>query len=314
MVFRNLCDRNQYSKKSLVDSAAHVKDERIMIPLLAAKDKWEEKNIEKVSIKISSSGGIGFFLSGMYKDELAADLWIHKDFTKNNTIAILAHGFTDSSSGLAYLAEAYEKKGISTLSLNLRSHGESGGRFSGLGSFHTDGKDIASWVQYVRARFGKETRIILHGISMGGSSVIQAAYSFRLPVHLVVSDCTFSDYSSNVKRLVQSFFPKNIFSTFLINGIYLSSAIINFLVNGFFFGKNSPKYVLKKVTLSKNSLPLLLFHGENDTLVSVNCAKDLYDSYKGEKKIVVIPGAPHIGSWFYDKEKYMNEIIKYLLD
>ncbi len=308
IVFKNLCERSVYEKKSLVDSASHVKDENIMIPLLAAKERWAKNPIEKASIKVSLGRKMRFLFS---RQLLLADLWINKDFQKNNKIAILVHGFTDSSTGLAYLAESYQERGISTLSINLRAHSESEGDTCGLGCYLTDGKDIAQWVFYLQSRFGNDVDIILHGISMGGSAVIQSVFFYSLPVKLVISDCTFSEYSKNVRSLVQRFFPKNFFSTFIVGGIYFFASISCYFANGFFFGKNNTKKIIKE---SSSNIPLLLFHGEEDTLVEPHCAQELYESANGPKELVIVKGAAHIGSWFYQKDLYMDTIFKYLHD
>ncbi len=314
MVFRRLCVRSVYSQKSIVDTASHVKDEKIMTPLLEAKENWSQKPIEKVSIPFLAGYGLGGIVS-MFKGEnkLVADLLIHSQFNKNKTIAILVHGFTDSSSGMAYLADSYHKRKISTLSINLRSHGESSGSYCGLGSYMSDGKDIASWVQYLVHRFGDDTKIVLHGVSMGGASVIQAAFKYSIPVCLVVSDCAFSSFSKNVKNMIQSFFPKNWVSTFFIAGIYASASFLNFVANGFFLGKSNPQNTLLKND-STNKTPLLLFHGENDTLVKPLCAHELFAAAKMPKKLILVKEAPHIGSWFYECKKYMNEVFCYLRD
>ncbi len=313
IVFRKICVRSTYEKQSVVDTASHVKDERIMKPLLEAKERWEKAPFEQVETRISSFSGIGSFFSSLQSNNLlSGDLLLHPDFGINKTIAILVHGFTDSSAGMAYLAESYHEQNISTLSINLRAHGKSSGAYSGLGSYHTDGNDIAQWVKFVRNRYGKEVRIILHGVSMGGSSVIQAAYQYLLPVDLVVSDCTFSDYSANVKHLLQSFFPKNWFSSLIIAGIYCSTSLSNYFINGFLLGKNSPKKVLEGAKKKKFSLPLLIVHGGKDTLVKPLCAQKLYDTSNEPKELLIIKDAPHIGSWFYEKEKYMNAVSRYL--
>ncbi len=314
IVFRKLCVRSVYEKKSVVDSASHVKDERIMEPLLEAKERWETKPLEKISIKmVTPTGIISFFKSLQSNNNLFADLWMHTQFEKNKTIAILVHGFTDSSAGMAYLAESYNERGVSTLSVNLRGHGESDGAFSGLGFYKTDGADIKSWVSYILKRFGEETKIILHGVSMGGSTVLQAAYAYSLAVHLVISDCSFSEYSKNIKKMLRAFFPKDWFSSFLTLGIYASTSLLNVCVNGFFFNQNNPVNIIKNSSKA-NIFSTIFFHGEADTLVSYHCAQELYDVSPNQKSIDIIDKAPHIGSWFYEKEKYMNEVFKYLQD
>ncbi len=313
IVFRKLTVRSEYEKKSVVDTVSHVKDEKIMVPLLQAKEEWQNKPIEKVSIAMESIRGIGSFFSSLVsKNTLSADLWLHQQFNTNKTLAILVHGFTDSSSGLAYLAESYNDREISTLSINLRGHGESGGSFTGLGSYLTDGYDITTWVSYLRKRFGADIKIILHGVSMGGAAVIQAAFKYSLPVSLVVADCSFANYGQNAKKMIQSFFPKGWFSSLIILGIYFSANISNLFVNGFFFSKSNPQKVLSEAC--DTTIPILIFHGGKDSLVAIDCAKELYISAREPKKMVVIEDAPHIGSWFYEKEKYMNEVLSYLRD
>ncbi len=315
IVFRKLCVRSVYEKTSFVASASHVKDEKIMPSLLAAKERWRTKKIEKVSIKMNSFRGIGTFFSSLQSANLLrADLLLNKQFKKNKTLAILVHGFTDSASGMAYLAESYHERGVSTLSVNLRSHGESDGVYSGHGCFLSDGSDIAQWVSFAKKRFGNDTKVLLHGVSMGGASVIQAAYAYGLPVELVVSDCSFSDYSQNVKTLIRSFFPKNWFSSFLITGIYASAAISSYFINGFSFEKNNPKKILALVKERAEGIPLLIFHGEKDSLVNVLCAEELYAAAKPPKSLTIFKNAPHIGSWFYDKKKYMDTVFRYLQD
>ncbi len=314
-VFRSMCLRSVYEKSSPVDSASHVKDEKIMKPLILAKESWCKKKHEKVQI-----GHPSFWLArcvnknAFSTKNLFADLWVHKNFQKNKTIVILAHGFTDSAAGMAYLAQSYHKRGLSVLAINLRSHGDSEGSVCGLGHISTDSQDIVNWVLYLRKRYGKNISIILHGVSMGGAAVIQAAYGYSLPVKLVVSDCAFSEYKKQILKRIQILFPKNFIGKFFALSIYSFASLLNFFVNGFFFSSNSPKKTLKEFKNRETNPPLLIFHGEADTLTSVDCAKNLYSVAQVEKKLVLIKKAPHIGSWFYDEKKYMDEVFFYLRD
>ena len=305
--------RKTYTKKSFVDTSGHVKDKKIMEPLLFAKNNWKKKPIEKVFVKAHVFWLKRLLLkNSMSKKDLAGDLYLHKDFEKNKTIVILVHGFSDSSSGMAYLAESYFEKGISSLAVNLYAHGESAGNFSSLGDASADGRDILSWFNFLRNRFGSDTKIILHGVSMGGATVIQAAFTYGIPAILVVSDCASSDFSVQMKNSVRKFFPKGFISALLVNGIIFFASFTSFFVNGFFFCKNSPVKVLRDSKKADYSVPLLIMHGENDTLVPIIHAEKIYNSASEPRKFLRVKNAPHIGSWFYDKDRYMTEIFELL--
>ena len=309
IVFNMTASRRIYTKSSFVDSFDHVKDNKIMTPLLLAKSNWNNKPIEKVFVKAHTFWLVRLLLKiSNSKKDVVGDLYMHKSFSENKTLAILVHGFSDSSSGMAYLAEAYYEKGISSLAVNLFAHGESSGNFCGLGSSSTDGLDILAWVNYIRNRFGADTKIILHGVSMGGATVIQAAFDHRIPVALVVSDCAFSDFETQVKSSVRKFLPGGFVSLALVNGIMFFTSLINFFVNGFWFSQNSPQKVLQSAENTDFSIPLLIFHGAHDNLVLPKYAQDIYDSASEPKVLVTVANAPHIGSWFYDKDCYMEKI------
>lgn len=310
LVFNMTSSRRTYTKKSFVDSAAHVKDPIIMEPLLEAKKNWEKKPIEKVTVKAHAFWLKRlFFKNAKSKKDLSADLYMNKNFESNKTIAILVHGFSDSSSGLAYLAESYYEKGISSLSVNLFAHGESGGNYCSLGNAYADGFDIISWINLLRNRFGKDIKIILHGVSMGGATVLQSAFTHELPVSLVVSDCASSDFSAQMKNSSKKFLPKGFLTSILVSGICFFASLSSFFVTGFFFCQNSPKKVIEKANKSNYSVPTLFFHGDNDTLVTPQSAHEMYEQAPEPKKIIIIENAPHIGSWFYNKEIYMNEVL-----
>ena len=122
--------------KGVGDAASHVHDPVIMVPLLEAKRRWASYPLEKLHI------------IGAKKTLLSADLWLAEDFEKSSKkFAILVHGMTDSSSGMAYLAEEYHKLGINVLAVNLCSHGESYGKTYGLG--YKDSWDILKWMELI---------------------------------------------------------------------------------------------------------------------------------------------------------------------
>ncbi len=332
MLFRVLCVRSVYTKNSYVDKTAHVKDEKVITPLLEAKNRRNEENRERVSILSSIRRRFYFFPVAPIK--LCADLRLQPHIicrpflpseqdapppSEPADFAVLVHGFSDSASGLSYLEESYYERGFSVLSIDLRAHGESGGTYTGLGYLKTDAADIALWLRYLRQRFGARTRIILHGVSMGASASVQCAYGIlavkddfeaeRRSLKTLVVDCGFFRFSDQVRHQLGLFLSSGLVQNALFNCVAGAASCVNRLVNGFFFFEDAPGTILSRCP-QPQQFKLLLFHGANDTLVPPDAARQLYEAAREPKKLVIVEHAPHIGSWFYDTDGYMREIIE----
>ncbi len=284
---------------------AHVHDGIIMKPLLEAKRRWYDYPVEKVT----NIGWHGTILKG--------DFWAaENDGEKEQpAVAIIIHGMQDSSSGMAYLAEEYHKRGVHVLTVNLRGHGESHGRLYGLTS--VDMKDLLSWIDLMDKRFEGKARFILHGVSMGGGTVLQcigskqfAKAGYASKVLVAVSDSPFSNFLEETLNQFEFMFPtRPVFRTFMAYGISFSCWITG---HGF-LSRISPEKAMARATRLKYQLPpVILFHGLGDILVRPYMSMKIYDRIAGEKQLCLIEKAPHIGSYFYEPENYMSAVEKYL--
>ncbi len=283
---------------------AHVHDPIIMKPLLDAKRRWYTNPIEKVT----NIGWHGTILKGDFWAADTAD-------NEQPIVAIIIHGMQDSSSGMAYLAEEYHKRGVNVLAVNLRAHGESHGRIYGLTS--VDMKDLLSWIDLMDTRFEGTARFILHGVSMGGGTVLQcigskkfAKAGYASKVLLAVSDSPFCNFFEETLNEFESMFPtRPFFRKNLTRGISLICA----LTGRGFLSRISPENVMARATRSNYQLPpVILFHGLSDILVRPYMSMKIYDRIKSEKQLCLVEKAPHIGSYFYEPENYMSVIEKYL--
>lgn len=311
VLFRFLCVRSVYSVHSFVDKAAHVKDEKVIVPLLDAKNNRDEKSFEKVSILSASRKLFRIPIAFL---SLSAELRLQK---KPKDFAVLVHGFSDSARGLTYLSQDYYSRGFSVLAVDMRAHGESKGKIAGQGYTATDGIDIARWIRYLHTRFGENIRIVLHGVSMGASAVIQSAYGViavqkefeaeRKTLKLVVADCGFYRFSDQVEHELALFLSSGRIQRYLFKCIAGAASFFNFFAAGFFFAAHNPGKTLS--LYSKNAgFKLIVFHGSADTLVPPKAARQLYEAAHCPKKLVFIKDAPHIGSRFYDTKTYMDTI------
>lgn len=279
---------------------AHVRDPVIMAPLLAAKKRWSAYPLQKLQITSKD------------KTPLCGYFWRSNDNFSEDAV-ILFHGFMDSAAGMAYLAEEYHRGGFSVLSVDMRGHGSSGGKYITMG--YKDADDALLWINELQNILGRSVKIILHGISMGSSAVIRSLSLPDFPeksVYLAISDSCFSDYSQQMDIHLTSLFPNKGFQKGIKFLLLKFLSLSNFLLQGFFFSSHSPlKALQKRNKLPSSSVPVLFFHGENDSMVPLSSAKTLYNAAAEPKKLVVVYKALHIGAFFYDSEMYMKTIIEY---
>ena len=86
----------------------------------------------------------------------------------------------------------FHKLGYDCLIVDHRAHGNSEGKYIGFGIL--DRFDCKSWINYVDTRFNSIKKIVLYGVSMGGSIVLMTSgfTDLSASVKAVVADCAFT--------------------------------------------------------------------------------------------------------------------------
>ncbi|MBQ7366407.1 MAG: alpha/beta fold hydrolase [Spirochaetaceae bacterium] len=284
--------------------SAHVKDPKIMIPVLEAKLRWlsllEKGEIQELSV------------TAYDEITLAGYLW---ETAGSKGVALLVHGYTDSAAGMAYLAEEYHRLGFSVLSVDCRAHGKSGGKNITMG--YTDAKDLARWIERIQELKGSQTNLILHGVSMGAVTVIQAlnektALESADTIRGVAADCGFSSALDQLSQQGTVIFGSSPLIRLATKLMLADLSAVNYLRCGFLYSQDSARNALiRRRELATQKVPLVLFHGENDAFISPDMAHQLEEAAGSEKVLKIhVPGAPHIGSYFYDKAGYMEGVRK----
>lgn len=225
--------------------------------------------------------------------------FIPADKPTNKTLLCIhgyrAYGIYEFGARTKYMHEL----GWNLLLPDDRAHGRSEGRYIGFGNL--DSEDVLEWCDYLVKRFGNDSTIVLHGVSMGAAAVMAAAGSSKLPsqVKAVIEDCGFSSGYDEVVAQAKGMYhlPERPFVP-----------ICRFLL------KLLAKYDLKekapKDLISNFKGKLLIIHGDSDTFVPTYMSQIIYDAFPGEKDLLLVKGAKHATAYVTDKRSYEEHFSK----
>lgn len=216
-------------------------------------------------------------------------------------VVICFHGYTsEGMKDFVALSDYYMKRGYSMLMLDARAHGKSEGTYIGFGCL--DRKDALGWIGWVVKNCGEDVQILLHGISMGGATVLMTS-GLDLPgqVKGIISDCGFTS-------------PKEVF-THVLHSMYHLPAfpvipladVMNRRLAGYGMDECNAAREVRKA-----KVPILLIHGDGDTFVPSSMCETIYENCASDKKKLIVSGAAHAESYYKDTagyEKALDEFI-----
>ena len=167
-------------------------------------------------------------------------------------------------------------EGFNVLALEYRGYGSSGGRPS-LAGVQLD--IDAALEALLERRDVDPRRIVVFGQSLGGALAIHYAARgrHRDALRAVIADSSFADYRAIVKEKLAGFFltwPFQWLPLLTVNNDY------------------SPLASVRAVS----PLPLLLIHGEHDSIVPADHSKRLYEAAAQPKELWLLATAGHIQS------------------
>ncbi len=216
-------------------------------------------------------------------------------------IVVCFHGYTsEGMNDYSTLAIFYKKNGYNLLLVDERAHGKSEGKYIGFGCL--DRHDALLWINKMVEMHGEDCKILLHGDSMGGATVLMTT-GLLLPsqVKAVVSDCAFTS-------------AWEVFSSVLKNMYHLPPFPIMQISNQMV--KKQAGFELDECNarreVAKAKVPILFIHGEADSFVPCSMVYELYEACPTEKKLVIIEGASHVESCYRDPELYEGSIEEFI--
>lgn len=216
--------------------------------------------------------------------------------------AFLIHGYTDNAISMFRLGYMYHHDmGYNIFLPDLRSHGLSEGDHIQMGWF--DRIDCFRLLPLADSLFGGSTRMVVHGVSMGGATTMMLSGE-NTPdyVRAFVDDC---GYTSAWDEFAGELHKRYHLPPFPV--LYVSSVMCKVL-HGWSFGECS---ALKQV--AKCEKPMLFIHGDSDEYVPTAMVYPLYEAKThGEKDLWLAPGSAHADSFIDHREEYTQRVTAFL--
>ena len=225
---------------------------------------------------------------------------LHGKLFKNSgtKYALVCHGYTSKAKHMAGFVNKFHSLGYNVLAVDARAHGDSEGTKIGMG--WVERFDVIEWINYIIS-LEPDAQIILHGVSMGASTVLMASGE-ELPknVKAIIADCGYTsewdEFRQEADVLHIPWFP-----------VLNASSAISKVRDGYDFKQASAVEQVKK-----SHTPTLFIHGSEDELVPYGMLNELYSAANCEKEILTIQGAGHALSSSVAPELYWNTVENFL--
>jgi fermentation-respiration switch protein FrsA (DUF1100 family) len=233
-------------------------------------------------------------------DDLELRGWfVPPEGSVDGAIIIFVHGLGSNREDLLEQAGMLHEYGYGALLFDLRNHGESEGSVTTLGYLEAD--DVRAAVDYLLTRPDvNPQRIGLMGMSMGGATVLRAAA--RIPkIRAVVAEAAYTSIEDNLEHGVRALtgLPPFPFAPLVAWFGELESGLDIRLVRPVDdVGEIAPR-------------PLLLVHGDQDTLVPLENGEALYEAAGEPKQLYIVSGAGHGGFLDADPGRFEQVLVDF---
>jgi len=234
------------------------------------------------------------------KFPLSAYLTYSKQDTSRGLI-ILLHGIRSYKEHFITLADNLAQKGYSSVALDLRAHGQSGGKYCTYGV--EEKKDISTLIDTLEAQGLLKGKIGLWGQSLGGAIGLQAvATDSRISYAIIES--TFADFETIAHDYFKQYFNFGIrpLTNYLV---YRAGEIAGF----------DPQDANPFRYCQRIKQPILLVHGNKDNKIDISYGRKNYQalSLSKGKAFIEVENASHINVWKRGGEDYFEKVWRFII-
>lgn len=220
----------------------------------------------------------------------------------SDRLVIGCHGYTSCGmNDFAAHSYFFHKLGFDCLIPDHRAHGESEGKYIGFGIL--DRFDCRAWIDYVEKRFDGKKRILLHGTSMGATTVLMTLGDPTLPksVKGVIADCAFTSPYDVFTHILKRDYHLPAFPIMNINSAFCRKKA------GYGFQDYSTLTALKQT-----DRPVLFIHGEEDNFVPTRMTRENYAACASPKDLLIVKHAGHGASYYENMPQYEEAESKFI--
>lgn len=228
--------------------------------------------------------------------------------SRNSSWIVMLHGDnsnrSDPKTGMLGIARALNQRGFGIFMFDMRGRGDSPAAISSAGYFERF--DLQGASDYLVSQGIERNRIGVLGFALGGAVALLAG-SNPNNFAAVISDSSFADLSlvlrssmTGIKRPLIPWFSGMKYMAKAIYGIDISEV--------------SPARAI-----ARSDTPVLVIHGENDTVYSPEHARLLgralgasFDEIEGgEQTVWIVPGAGHTGAFRTQPKAYIDKVASF---
>lgn len=240
-----------------------------------------------------------WLLNANNKSKRLTSTYVPAEVRTTDTV-IIAHGYKGNGETMSSYARMFHELGYNVLLPDNRAHGSSAGKYITFGWL--DRLDYLNWIDKIIEKNGRNSRIVLFGVSMGGATV-EMVSGETLPeqVRAIIADCGYSNIGDELSYLLKRTFhlPKYPFVP-AVN-------LINHRRQGF-----DLKSVSSVDQLKKNTRPIFFIHGEKDVYVPAEMLNENFVATSAPKEKWLVPNATHAESFWINPEEYKQHVDAFL--
>lgn len=212
-------------------------------------------------------------------------------------IVLLFHGYASSKESLIPLAVGFHSLGYDSFLVDFYGSGGSNGNSTSVGFYEAE--DVLASVSYVQKRW-PDRSAVLYGVSMGGASILRAIAVESVYPDGVILESTFDKLLNSVKN------------RFKLMGLpsFPAAELLLFWggwQRGFNAFSHNPVEYARKV-----KSPALVLHGGKDSRVSLQQAKQVFQSLAGQKRFISYPDTGHQLIVKRNRDKWKKDVSKFL--